>query len=78
MRVLLFAGLAEALGRRELPWPDVPLPGNVRELEAVLRAHEPRLAEARFRVAVNQRYAGSDDVVRAEDEIALIPPVSGG
>jgi molybdopterin synthase catalytic subunit len=78
MRVLLFAGLAEALGCRELPWPDVPLPANVSQLEAVLRAHEPRLADARFRVAVNRRYAGADDVVKPEDEIALIPPVSGG
>ena len=78
MRVLLFAGLAEALGRRELEWPAPSPPETVAQLEAVLRAREPRLAEARFRVAVNRRYASGDDVVKPDDEVALIPPVSGG
>ncbi len=29
-------------------------------------------------VAINREYAGARETVRAEDEIALIPPVSGG
>ncbi len=29
-------------------------------------------------VAVNSDYAQAEDLLRAEDEIALIPPVSGG
>lgn len=78
MRVLLFAGLAEALGRRELEWPASSPPATVGELEAVLRAREPRLAEARFRIAVNRSYASTGDALKPDDEIALIPPVSGG
>jgi len=78
MRVLLFAGLAEVLGCRELEWPSPSPPTTVGQLEAVLRAREPRLAEARFRIAVNRSYASAEDVLQSDDEVALIPPVSGG
>jgi MoaE-MoaD fusion protein len=30
------------------------------------------------RVAVNRRFAAADQVVRTQDEVALIPPVAGG
>ena len=29
-------------------------------------------------VAVNQEYAAPGDIIRAGDEVALIPPVAGG
>jgi molybdopterin converting factor small subunit len=29
-------------------------------------------------VAVNEHYAGADQVLRAGDEVAVIPPVAGG
>jgi molybdopterin converting factor small subunit len=83
--VLLFAGLAEAVGKRELCVPDGgpaaaggELPRSVGELEARLRAEQPALAGRAFRVAVNRRYAAGDAAVAPGDEIALIPPVSGG
>ena len=78
MRVLLFAGLAETLGCREIRWPDRPLPATVAGFEAELREREPRLRTARFRVAVNRCYARADDTLSPADEVALIPPVSGG
>jgi molybdopterin converting factor subunit 1 len=80
MRVLLFAGLAEALGCREFEWnpPGSASPATVGEFEAALRAGEPRLKASAFRVAVNQRYAQPGDALSSADEVALIPPVSGG
>ena len=78
MRVLLFAGLAEALGRRELELSPDETPSTVGELEHVLRERWPALASMPFRIAVNQRYVNADDSVDVADEIALIPPVSGG
>ncbi len=78
MRVLLFAGLAEACGRREIELAGLPAPCTVGALEAALRASSAQLAGARFRIAVNRAYARSEDAVAAGDEIALIPPVSGG
>lgn len=40
----------------------------------------PQLAPAlpAMRVAVNQLYAGDQQSIRPGDEVALIPPVSGG
>lgn len=79
MTILVFAGLAETLGTRDVPWPGGRAPiGTVAELERALRDSHPQLASARFRVAVNHRYARADDAVGPDDEVALIPPVSGG
>ena len=77
LAVLLFAGLAETVGRSSL---DVspPLPETVGALVARLREEWPALSGATFRTAVNQRYASDDAPVRPGDELALIPPVSGG
>lgn len=78
MRVLLFAGLAESVGRPVLDLPDAGAPATVAELEARLRAELPALAGRPFRTAVNRSYAPADGRLAPGDEIALIPPVSGG
>lgn len=78
MRVLLFAGLAEALGRPVLDLPDDEAPATVAELERRLREGHPALAGRPFRVAVNRCYGAAGDGLSPGDEIALIPPVSGG
>ena len=78
MRVLLFAGLAELAGRRDvlLSVPGSPL--TVGALVAQVSAAVPALSGRTYRVAVNRRYAQPADTVRPGDEVALIPPVSGG
>jgi molybdopterin converting factor subunit 1 len=76
--VLLFAGLAEELGARELLVDGPVLPGTVGELTFRLREQWPALAGRPFRVALNQAYAPDDASVAPGDELALIPPVSGG
>ena len=76
--VLLFASYADALGASSL---DMELHGEatVGDLLAAIRSRPgaDRLPPAPL-VAVNQRYARSDRVVRDGDEVALIPPVAGG
>ena len=57
------------------------LPGQI--TAAALKQHladqYPRLgALASFLLAVNSEYAEPDTVLRPNDEIAIIPPVSGG
>lgn len=76
--VLLFAGVRDLVGARELTLPaSVGTAGGA--LEALcarcpaLRAYVPSL-----RVAVNGDYAALDAPVRAGDEVAVIPPVAGG
>ena len=78
MRVLLFAGLAEALGRPELELPDRDAPATVGALESRLREAHAALAGRPFRVAMNQHYALTADVLAPNNKITLIPPISGG
>jgi molybdopterin converting factor subunit 1 len=52
---------------------------NVEALLAQLKAAYPRLGEIRsLLVAVNSEYAEATQVLNSSDEIAIIPPVSGG
>ena len=80
MRVLmrLFAVYREAagVGRIEL---DLPLGSTVRDAIAAVVARHPLVAEGRSLViARNREYVEADRVLDEGDEVALIPPVSGG
>ncbi|HWJ24463.1 MAG TPA: MoaD/ThiS family protein [Gemmatimonadaceae bacterium] len=77
--VLLFASYADALGRStvELPLPDGATVGDVVSGLGRIAGAAGRLPAAPM-VAVNQSYASYDQVVRAGDEVAVIPPVAGG
>lgn len=75
MQVLLFASLAEAVGLRSL---EVEAPGTVAELVALLNSRWPQLAGQTYRVAVDQCYATAELALQGDEEVALIPPVSGG
>jgi len=83
MKVLYFAWLRSHTGVGE---EDVTPPGEVATVDALLdwlaarsADHTAALADrGRIRVAVNQEYAGPEDRVGPDDEIALFPPVTGG
>lgn len=52
---------------------------TVAALKQVLEEQYPELkALASYMVAVNDAYADDDTVISEQDEIAIIPPVSGG
>jgi len=73
--VRLFAGLRErAGGRREVA---IELPEGARVADA-LAALDDVVGDCRVVMAVNRDYAAPDAVLAAGDELALIPPVSGG
>jgi molybdopterin converting factor subunit 1 len=76
--VLLFASYADALGSSALQL-DLPPGSTVRELVNRVRAlgGAERLPPSPM-VAVNERYATSERILGAGDEVALIPPVAGG
>ena len=76
--VLLFASYADLLGRSQLELPLAP-GGTVADVVAALGRlpNGSRLPPAPL-VAVNERYAGLGDPLRAGDEVAIIPPVAGG
>lgn len=52
---------------------------TVGSLRSALKRRYPSLLEVRsLMIAVNNAYAGDDLAIGEADEIALIPPVSGG
>ncbi|MES2374977.1 MAG: MoaD/ThiS family protein [Bacteroidota bacterium] len=52
---------------------------NVSNLKYLLEQQYPQLKKlATYMVAVNNEYALDGDTVHERDEIAIIPPVSGG
>jgi molybdopterin synthase catalytic subunit len=79
IRVLFFASLADALGVREAA---LELPDNADVARAIgaLTAEYPKLADSsgRLAFAVNRAYVGRSAPLADGDELALIPPVSGG
>jgi molybdopterin converting factor subunit 1 len=78
MRILLFAHLKDAAGcaQFELNCGDVDAEGLWRKLMDV----HPGLAHFRHsvRLAKNSEYVAADARFTDADEVALIPPVSGG
>jgi molybdopterin converting factor subunit 1 len=77
VRVLFFAYLRERCGTREttVELPERALVGDVWQ---VLRHRYPGLAAERLRFAVNRAYVDNTHPLHDNDELALIPPVSGG
>jgi molybdopterin synthase catalytic subunit len=73
--VRLFAILRERAGTRELT---LELPEGARVSDALERLREVAPPELPLVMAVNREYAPEDQVLDAGDELALIPPVSGG
>lgn len=52
---------------------------SVDALKNMLEEKYPRLSElGSYMIAVNNEYASDDDRINEHDEIAIIPPVSGG
>ena len=78
--VRLYASLAETAGVREVALADLPPSLTAGDLGAAVFERFPALAPLRESVifAVNAEYVRPDHPVQAGDEVALIPPVSGG
>jgi molybdopterin converting factor subunit 1 len=79
IRVRLFASFREAAGTGSLAW-DAPEGASVADVVAALRAAYPKFGPTAEKalLAVNQEYVGTEYRMRDGDELALIPPVSGG
>lgn len=80
MKVTLLAfGIAKDItGQRFLDW-ELPENATVGSLRAALVERFPRLADlASVKLAVNSEYATDEYLLNDSDEVAMIPPVSGG
>jgi len=77
--VKLFGSVREGAGAKEL-LVELPAGAAVRELRALLARDHAAVGQLgeRVRIAVNQRLASEEDALAEGDEVALLPPVSGG
>lgn len=79
VRILFFGMLKDIIGKAS---DEIDLPDGA-SVADVLKRYEsqiPRFKQSlgSLAMAVNQQYAGPDTKLRADDEVALLPPVSGG
>ncbi len=79
VRLLFFGAARDATGCGEAEI-EVPTPATAASVRAAVLARHPDLRRfgRSLLIAVNEEYAGPSAPVRAGDEIAIFPPVSGG
>jgi molybdopterin synthase sulfur carrier subunit len=79
LNVLFFAAARDAVGTDNVT-VDLPDGSTVGELQQLMIQRTPQLERWSQALlwAVNNRYAGCDQVLHASDVIACFPPVSGG
>ena len=81
MRVhVLFFGILKDIVGKPADSIDLPDGASVQDVIAYYESKIPRLKESlpSLALAVNQQYASPDTKLKRNDEIALLPPVSGG
>jgi molybdopterin converting factor subunit 1 len=80
LKIRLFAGLAEIIGHTHITLNVEQTQITVEQFKQLLIQHYPAAESAitlSF-IAKNQAYAIAEEFIGEEDELALIPPVSGG
>jgi len=77
VKVLAFGIAKDIFGGSAI---SVDISGNTTAgLKSTLENNYPRLKKlASYMIAVNSEYAHDDHLLTVDDEIAIIPPVSGG
>lgn len=79
MRVLLF-GILKDLAGQSSATVEMPQGAPLRDLIAECEARFPKIKGSLLSLAcaINQEYAAADSILKDGDEVALLPPVSGG
>ena len=78
IKLLAFGIARDILGQQEVRW-EASQPATVAQLRQQLYSKYPALNELRsLAIAVNEEYAEENHGLRENDEVVLIPPVSGG
>ena len=77
VRVLPFGVLKDSLGTEPFAL-DLPHGATVDQMLGFLGVISPAIESLRIAVSVNAEYAGRGTVLSENDEVGLLPPVSGG
>jgi len=80
MEVLLFGIAKDIVGKSQLQFSETDaIPTSVSDLKQMISENYPEFKKlSSLAIAVNSEYAKDDVPLSANDEIAIIPPVSGG
>lgn len=78
IRILAFGIVKDIFGQDNIT-VDIEDDADTERLRTKLETQYPRLKELQsFMIAVNEEYAQGSVVINESDEVAIIPPVSGG
>lgn len=79
IQILFFASMRDIVGDRKLEW-ELPEGATVGQLRRDLVSRFPDMAAMAhiLSMAVNGEYADNSVALQTGDEVAVIPPVSGG
>jgi sulfur-carrier protein len=81
IRIIFFAGLREVLGKSQIEM-SIDTSMSLAELRnAIIKQYpewEKKLIQKNILMSVNQQFAGLESLVKAGDEVAFFPPVTGG
>jgi len=78
MRILAFGIAKEIVGGSELELDSAGIE-TVGGLRRQLNSMYPRLLQlSSYFIAINDEYAEENNLLQSRDEVAIIPPVSGG
>ncbi|MGB1042054.1 MAG: molybdopterin converting factor subunit 1 [Tenacibaculum sp.] len=77
INVLLFGIATDLVGASSLKI-DLPLGANIATLKEYISKHHQLKEMSTYAVAINESYASDSTIIKENDVIAIIPPVSGG
>ena len=78
IKVLLFGIATDLIGSASLEIV-LPINCNITSFKNILIAQYPKLKQmSSYAFAINESYATNETVIKENDIIAIIPPVSGG
>jgi molybdopterin converting factor subunit 1 len=76
---VLFFGITTDLVKASQFSTEVEENSSIANLKTFLKAEFPQLENIdSYAIAVNEEYAGDEKVLKEDDVVAVIPPVSGG
>ncbi|MEL6895274.1 MAG: MoaD/ThiS family protein [Planctomycetota bacterium] len=80
IEVKVFGPQAESIGEQVMEISVPQLPVSSEDVLAAIPNHYPRLSDSMrvSRLAINHAFARPGQMIRAEDEVALIGMISGG
>ena len=78
LKVLFFGISTDLIGAKSISFSILPNT-TVSEFKILIQEKYPQLSQINsYAIAINESYASNETVLKEDDIVAIIPPVSGG